>query len=343
MGFGQQPSVLEKITALFSSKGADVAAAQQLLTPALMQQVVERIQSVSSPKFLLHALVMHAFFCVAGISSPQLLAAIPASSSATSSTTTTTNPPQKSGTNNNNQKDGAGAATTTTTTETDRQQRHRESVRQASARMPPSSAVSPVPPMVLAFFRFLSEHFEPRLRYYLLHACVHHLRVMGSAETTFFAEVLLHLFATPANVLEAAAAAEAAAANNGAATPESGTRSGAESPRANAAASTSVSSLTAASIKEAQRLQIGVQEQILRVVLERCLTHRPRPAALTNTLQAIIQHPEFNGKDYAATFRMVLSTVTRSSHHHHQQHQQHQQQQQQQEAAAREAHAHAQR
>lgn len=153
-------------------------------------------------------------------------------------------------------------------------------LREAQGVMPPKlsqeSFLATSPIMVL--YRSLIDGLSPRCRYLLLHACVFRLRAANTSEEEFFSRIILFLYTTPKN-------------RRVNARPGTGT-----------AASAASSPMAGQDIKR----QKALQEQILRVVLERLLTNAPHPVPLIRLLESLMNHPETPKREWFDSVQKVL-------------------------------------
>lgn len=249
------------------------------LTRELLKVLVNHIRIINSPR-ILHALSVQAFFITTGISVPQLRwAAV-------------------------HQSDGENDATVLPREskwkpDEERIKRYKELVWESATVMPPKVppqllCVDPPSP-VLLFFRYLSDNLDIPRRYYLFHACAHHLRAEDSAETAFFAEVFTYLFTSsplPRGNANSDLPSSSSGSNGSGAFTDMGT---------------DMNNNSAAQAGAAHRLQTIIQEQILRTLLERALTYLPRPPGLTSTLRSLINLEEFKSLECSDEFFKVLN------------------------------------
>lgn len=246
-----------------------------VLSNDLLKALADHIKGMNSAR-ILHALALQAFFITAGVSFPQLKWI------------------------NAHSTDGESDAAS----EDARQKRLTQLILEFSSFMPDKIPLevfskNPLSP-VLHFFRYLSEHLDPARRYFLFHACAHHLRVDDSAETAFFCEVFLYLFQySPSITLSVNSDSLPSSSGFNVSTGgvpdgnEGKNNSNEKSPEAVAA----------------RRLKTGIEEQVVRVLLERVLTYRPQPPGAVRALRAIMDDKDFKKKNFSGEFSKVLSKL----------------------------------
>lgn len=253
------------------SPGSTVVNA--VLSPGVLKGIVDHLKGNTSSK-LLHALGLQAFFITAGISLPQLRWAAAHST------------------------DGDGGALS----EEDKKKRLEKLIWDSSAAMPPKFhqevlSKNPLAP-VLRFFRYLCENVDPARRYFFLHACAQHLRTKDSSETIFFSEVFAFLFSTPPG-MTSEENSDSPSSIPGSSIPGGSNADGNNGNKKN------LSNLSAEEIA-ARRIQTGIEEQVLRVLLERLLTNRPQPDGVLTALRTLMKDKDFKQKEFSREFKRVL-------------------------------------